>query len=242
MNSICTMPERAMVLAAGLGTRMRPLTDQLPKPLLKVAGKPLLDYTLDLLEEAGVRDVVVNTHYLAPLVQDYLKDRRRPRIIISHETQLLETGGGIVKALPLLGEGPFFSANSDVIVRSGAVNPFARLAAAWQPGMQALLLLQPREQAFGYAGKGDFFLNGDATLRRRGDAAEAPYVFTGVQLMSPGLLAGLPEEPFSLNRAYDARRQPDGTLPAIYGMVHDGEWLHTGDPESLRRAEARIAA
>lgn len=237
-------PHRAMLLAAGLGTRMRPLTNDTPKPMIAVNGRTLVDRVLDWMQQAGVRDVVVNTHYLAPKLEAHLARRKTPHITISPEhSQLLETGGGIKKALKFLSGQPFFSANSDTLCIDGPAPALHRLAAAWDGSrMDALLLLHKVEQAVGYEGRGDFFLNADDTLRRREKDGAAPYVFTGVQLLHPRLFEGAPDGPFSMNLLYDRHRTESGSLPRICGLVHDGAWLHVGDPEGLRLAEAWLTA
>ncbi len=231
-------PTKGMVLAAGLGTRMRPLTNTRPKPLISVAGRTLLDRALDWMADAGVEDVVVNTHYLAPQIEDHLRIRTQPRIILSSEAdQLLETGGGILRALPYLGEAPFVSANSDTICLDGPTPAIARLAKHWDDEeMDALLLLHPVEKAVGYEGRGDFFLGENGELTRRGDAPSAPFVFTGVQLLHPRLFENAPAGPFSMNLLYDI--EPG----RIKGLVHDGNWLHVGDPQGLQDAENWLAS
>ena len=238
------LPQKAMLLAAGLGTRMRPLTNDTPKPLIPVNGRTLADRVLDWMQNAGITDVVVNTHYIAPKLEAHLARRSAPRITISPEYDLLlETGGGIKKALPHLGDAPFFSANSDTLCIDGATPAPHRLHASWNDAkMDALLLLHKVEDAVGYEGRGDFFLNDDGTLRRRAKDEAAPYVFTGVQLLHPRLFAGSPVGAFSMNVLYDRGRREDGTLPRISGIVHDGSWLHVGDPEGLRLAEAWLTA
>ncbi|MBY0406129.1 MAG: nucleotidyltransferase family protein, partial [Rickettsiales bacterium] len=224
--------EKAMVLAAGLGTRMRPITLTTPKPLVKVAGISLLDRVLDWLAASGINDVVVNTHYLAEQVEQAVSTRNQPRVSISPEhDQLLETGGGIARALPLLGGAPFLSANSDTLCMDGATPAITRLCAAWDDAqMDALLLLHPVEKAVGYEGKGDFFLEA-GMLTRRGERASAPYVFTGVQILHPRLFSGAPTGAFSMNALYDKN------LARVRGLVHDGAWLHVGDPAGLKQAE-----
>lgn len=243
MMSPGKMPTHGMVLAAGLGLRMRPLTDNLPKPLIPVAGRCMLDRVLDHLTVAGVSRRVVNTHYLGAMVADHLEARRQDEgaaatIVISHEPELLDTGGGVVKALPLLGAAPFFVINGDILWRDGAEPALRRLGAAWADDrMDALLLVHPRDSAIGYDGPGDFDLASDGRLTRRTQAT-APFVFTGVQILSPRLLDGAPAGAFSLNKLYDrasaARR--------LHGIVHSGHWFHIGTPEGLRLAEERLRA
>jgi MurNAc alpha-1-phosphate uridylyltransferase len=227
------MPEIAMVMAAGFGTRMRPLTLQLPKPLIEVNGKALIDHTLDLLAASGIKQAVVNSHYLAGILEEHLRKRGTPpRIIISREEELLETGGGIKKSLSLLGDSPFFALNSDVICIDGSKPLLQRLHDAWdEDRMDALLLLHKVSDAVGYEGKGDFFLQGDSVLRRRLSDEIAPYVFTGVQIISPRLFDNAPDGAFSLNVLYNKN------LSRIQAIIHDGAWLHVGDVEGLKKAQ-----
>lgn len=230
------LPNKAIVLSAGLGTRMRPLTDTLPKPLVPVGGKPLIDWSLGLLESAGIHDIVVNTHYLAELLEAHLSPRHN--IKISREDVLLETGGGIKKALPMLGHEPFFSLNSDTIALNGATPYLQRMACLWDDQkMDALLLLAPVSAAFGYEGKGDFILGAQGDLHRRQERETVPYVFSGVQLLHPRLFENAPDGPFSMNVLYNRNMQADGTLNRIYGIAHDGLWLHVGDPKGKEIAD-----
>ncbi len=225
----------AMILAAGLGTRMRPLTDKRPKPLVTLAGRTLLDWAFDRLQAVGIGHVVVNTHYRAEMIQAHLDGR--DGIVLSHEEERLETGGGVRRALPRLGAGPFFVINSDAVWLDARQPALARLAAAWRDArMDALLLLQPVDRAHGYAGRGDYHRAADGTLRRRGTAGTAPYLFAGVQILHPRLFDGAPDGPFSLNLLYD-RAQKAGRL---FGLAHDGEWFHVGTPEDLARTEAAL--
>lgn len=230
---------RAMVLAAGLGKRMRPVTDRLPKPLVAIAGKPMLDHALDRLAEAGIEAAVVNVHYLAEQIEAHLAGRQRPRIAISDERELLlETGGGVKKALPLLGEAPFFHVNSDSLWSENGVSNIAAMARAWDPAaMDMLLLLAAREGSVGFDGAGDFFKDGAGRLARRGQAATAPFVYAGVAILKPGLFADTPEGPFSLNLLFD-RAIAAGRL---FGHELDGRWLHVGTPEAIPLAEAAYA-
>ncbi|MGE0754313.1 MAG: nucleotidyltransferase family protein [Alphaproteobacteria bacterium] len=229
-------PSKAMLMAAGLGLRMRPLSD-LPKPMIPVDGIPLVDRALSWLEQYGIQEVVVNTHYRSDLMQGHLAVRTHPHITISHEDELLETGGGIVKALPLLGDEPFFAINSDVICIDGATPALAQMARQWNDAqMDALLLLQPVDHAVGYSGAGDFFMDDAGKLTRRGQNARAPYVFTGVQLLHPRLFTNVPPGRFSMNVLYDRLLQP-GAPRSLYGLVHDGAWLHVGDPAGVSLAE-----
>ncbi|MEE2690079.1 MAG: nucleotidyltransferase family protein [Pseudomonadota bacterium] len=234
------MPASAMILAAGLGTRMRPLTDDRPKPLIDVAGKPLIDWTLDRFEAAGVKNAVVNVHYFADMMEAHVANRRAPKVSISDERALLlETGGGLAKARPLLGDGPVFCTNTDAILIDGAgPEPCARLAAAWDPAqMDALLLLAPKAAASGYDGAGDFDLRADGRLAWRGGES-ADYIYTGLQIISLSLLDGAPEGPFSARLLWDNA----AAKGRFRGVVHDGAWMHVGDPAGLAEAERRLAA
>lgn len=236
-----TFPEKAMVLAAGLGTRMRPLTDHMPKPLVPVGGVPLIDRILDWLHASGVKEVVINSHYCAEQLEAHLKKHRNLKIHISREETVLETGGGIKHALPLLGNQAFFAINSDVLCMDGKIPALKRLAQHWDdPAMDALLLVQPVGKAIGYEGAGDFFVENGA-IRRRGQSAVAPFVYTGIQLLHPRLFAASPEGAFSLNVLYNRDMKNDGTLQRINALLHDGDWLHIGDPKALRQAEGFLA-
>jgi MurNAc alpha-1-phosphate uridylyltransferase len=230
-------PMRAMVLAAGLGKRMRPLTDTRPKPLVEVAGRTLLDHALDRLEAAGIAEAVVNAHYLGHMIREHVAHRARPRITLSEEAELLETGGGVVKALPLLGE-TFFVVNSDVLWLDGRTSALARLARMWdEEAMDALLLLQRTTTAFGYEGAGDYFLDPAGVPRRRRAEQVAPFVFSGVQILSRRLFRGCSQTKFSLNRLYD-KAQEEGRLR---GVAHDGLWFHIGTPAGLEEAEQELS-
>ena len=233
-------PNSAMVLAAGLGTRLRPITDTLPKPLVALRGRALIDHAIDRLEAAGVETVVVNTHYRAAQVVAHLAQRASPHIEISEEDDLLETGGGVLKALPLLGE-TFFVVNSDVLWLDGKVQALKRLARAWNGAeSDALLLLQRTTTAVGYEGVGDYFLDKLGVPRYRDEREIAPYIFAGAMLASPRLFAeasALPKK-FSLKLLWD-KAEAAGRLR---GIVHDGEWYHIGTPDGLAAAEERLSA
>ncbi|KAF0117353.1 MAG: nucleotidyltransferase [Rhodospirillaceae bacterium] len=236
------IPTCGMVLAAGLGRRMGPLTDVLPKPMVRVAGRALIDHALDRLAEAGVGCCVVNLHHWAPLLREHLAERTRPRLVFSDETaQLLETGGGVAKALPLLGEEPFFVANADALWRDGPEPALHRLAAVWDEGtMDALLLLVAVGAAHGYDGEGDFHLApaGPAGRpERRAAGTTAPYVFGGVQILHPRLFAGAPAGAFSLNVLYDRA----GRAGRLKALVHDGAWFHVGTPAHVALAESGLS-
>jgi MurNAc alpha-1-phosphate uridylyltransferase len=198
----------------------------------------MLDGVLDRLAAAGVAEAVVNTHHLGHMIEGHLQGRTSPRIHISREEALLETGGGVKKALPLLGAQPFFVINGDVVWRDGKMPALQRLAEAWDPEtMDALLLLHSTASAVGYEGQGDFVMDQLGRLRRRKEGEVVPFLFAGLQILSPGLFADTPEGPFSLNRVYD-RALAAGRL---YGLRHDGTWYHVGTPEDLERVEAALA-
>lgn len=230
------IPQSAMVLAAGLGTRLRPITDRIPKPLVSAGGRTLLDRALDRLVDAGVPRVVVNTHYKAEMIARHLEGRRQPAITLSVEDELLETGGGILKALPLL-DDVFYVANSDVFWLDGKTPALLRLAAAWDAErLDALLLLQRTTTAVGYDGAGDFIIDPLGQVRRRREREVAPHLFAGVQILHRRLFDGQTAGKFSLNPLWD-RAIAAGRLAAI---VHDGEWYHVGTPEGLALTEARL--
>ena len=222
-------PSTAMILAAGFGTRMGALTRDRPKPLLKVAGATLLDRAIDLCVAAGVRRVVINLHYRGEMIKAALSSRNDVEIAYSEETEILETGGGVARALPLLGAEPFFVVNSDAIW-TGA-SPLDELAASWRPEMRALLNVASVDRAIEYTRDGDFFLSG-GELTRRGDATSAPFVYTGAQIIRPDLFVDAPTGAFSLNLIWDEvlRRT------ALHGVRHDGDWIDVGAPPGLARA------
>lgn len=238
-----TAPKTAMVLAAGLGTRMRPLTDDRPKALVEVGGAALIDHVLRRLRESGVERAVVNVHWFAERLESHLAARADgPEILISDErAELLETGGGLKKAAALLGSDPVFVANIDSVWTDNsapgdtALNQLARL---WNPSiMDAALLLARREGSIGFEGGGDFFLADDGQLTFRGDAPEAPFAYMGVHICRPDYVADGPEGPFSLS-GFWRRSAAAGRL---YGCVLDGDWMHVGDPEARDAAEAKLA-
>lgn len=235
------VPEVAMVLAAGLGKRMRPLTVTRPKPLVDVAGRPLIDHALARLEAAGVRKAVVNVHYLADVLEAHLAKRRGDmEIVISDERgQLLETGGGLIHALPLIDADPFLSINSDNLWVDGPFDSLRLLASSWdEERMDALLLLVPLARAHCHPGKGDFHMDSLGRLRRRRSGGVAPFVFTGIQMMSKRLLAGeVPEGPFSTNLLWDKAIEAG----RLFGAAHQGLWFDIGQPQSIRRTEDILA-
>ncbi|WP_240624505.1 nucleotidyltransferase family protein [Aurantiacibacter odishensis] len=230
--------DTAMVLAAGLGKRMRPLTATQPKPMVRVAGKPLVDHALDKLADAGVARAVVNVHYLADSIEAHLKDRAAPEVIISDEREeLLETGGGIVKAAGHLPD-PFFCLNSDNIWLDGPVNAFADLSAFWDADrMDALLLLVTHKAAHNFSGKGDFHMDAEGRLRRRQSGRIAPYIFTGIQLISKRLMRDAPEGPFSTNTLW-SRAIEEGRL---YGTAFTGQWFEVGTPQAIKPTEEALS-
>ncbi len=231
--------DTGMALAAGLGTRMRPLTLTRPKALVDVNNKALLDHVLDRFAVAGVSQAIVNIHHFTDSMRDHLAARSgMPAIRISDESdQVLETGGGLVKARAMLGGKPVFVSNIDAIWQDGGFAELDRLKAGWDSDrMDALLLLARRENALGYHGAGDFFLETDGRLRRRGRHETAPFVFAGTQILNPGVLKNYPEEPFSLNRIWDDLL----TQGRVHGRVMEAFWMHVGDPEARDAAEARL--
>jgi MurNAc alpha-1-phosphate uridylyltransferase len=235
-----TAPKHAMVLAAGLGTRMRPFNGRIPKPLVAVGGKALIDYALDRLAEEGVERAVVNVHHLADQIERHLAHRQRPKIVISDERgELLGTGGGVVKALPELGDGPFFHVNSDTIWIDGVQPNLRRLAAGFDPvRMDALLLLATTAASIGYSGRGDFLMAPDGRLTRRGEREVAPFVYAGAAILTPAFFADAPAGAFSMSPLFD-RAVEAGRL---CGLRLEGLWMHVGTPEAIKAAEAAILA
>lgn len=234
------MIDTAMLMAAGLGKRMRPLTATRPKPLVKVAGKALMDHALDRLETGGIRRVIVNVHYLADTVEAHLQTRKdgMDYVISDERAKLLETGGGLMQAKGLLGDQPFFCANSDNMWVDGPRETFAMMRALWDPArMDALLLLVPLARANCHRGQGDFHMDASGRLSRRKPAHVAPFVFTGVQILSPTLLVDPPGDVFSTNifwtRAIEAGR--------LYGVSHQGLWFDVGTPQAIPVVEAMLS-
>ena len=234
-----TIPKTAMIMAAGLGTRMRPLTNRVPKPLIEIHGKALLDHVLGRLRAAGVAKVVINVHYLADAIEDHLAAHPCGlEVVISDERDLLlETGGGLVRAESLIDCDPFFALNSDNLWVDGGEDTLARLAGQWDgEAMDALLLLVPREAARNHQGSGDFHLDDAGRVRRRGSDALAPYVFTGIQILSKHFLRDAPAGPFSTNILWD-RAIAEGRC---FGAVHQGLWFDIGTPAAIRLTEAAL--
>jgi len=233
------MIRRAMIMGAGLGTRMRPLTDDKPKPLVPVAGRTLVDHSIDRLVAAGVTQIVVNTHYKAAMLVAHLDKRRDVTITYSDETaRLLDTGGGVVKALPLFQDEPFFVLNSDSIWVENDVPVLSAMQQAWDATrMDGLLLLAEMSTAMGYDGSGDFVLLPGNTIARAKGRSEKPYAYPGVQIVHPRMFAGAPDGPFSTNVMWN-RTIEQGRL---FGTVLDGVWIHVGTPEAVDEAEAYLA-
>jgi MurNAc alpha-1-phosphate uridylyltransferase len=230
------MIDSAMILAAGFGTRMKPITDHTPKPLVSLGGRALIDHALDRLVAAGVKRVVVNTHYKADMIEAHLKQRHDVAIELSHETSLLDTGGGVKKALPLLGEA-FYVLNADVFWLNAKVPALARLRRAWDDTkLDALLLVQRTVTAIGYDGLGDFTVDPIGRLHRRGEREVAPHLFAGIEILSHRFFEGSPDGAFSLNLLWN-RAIETGRIEAL---IHDGEWFHVGTPQGLAATEERL--
>lgn len=231
-----TFIKKAMLLAAGLGTRMGPLSAECPKPLIKVLGKPLIDYGLDHCIEYGVRQIIVNTHYLPNQICSHVSKFKRVTTI--YEKERLETGGGVKNALSRFGQSPFFVINSDALWVDGPYPALKRLALAWDENrMDALLLLYPVVRLTSYMGHGDYHVDGTGIAQRRAELEVSPYIFAGVQILHPRLFQNTPAGAFSLNTLYD-QAESEGRL---YAQVHDGDWYHVGTPEELRLTEIDIS-
>ena len=231
------IPKTAMVLSAGYGKRMRPLTDDTPKPMLALNGKPLIGHVMDRLAATGVERAVVNLHYLGDQIRDYLDSEDRLDVIFTEEPELLETGGGVKNALgPLteLGTHPFYVVNSDAFWLDGYEDTLMRLAREWRDDlMDGLLLLQGTVESHGYSGPGDFVADPDGKLARRPEMEVAPWLFAGVQILHPRIFDDSPDGKWSLNVVFDKAIETD----RLYGVVHDGEWFHIGTPEGLKEAD-----
>jgi MurNAc alpha-1-phosphate uridylyltransferase len=228
------VPKKAMVLAAGLGTRLRPVTETRPKALVEVGGKALLDHALDRLAEVGVEEAVVNTHHLANRIERHLAGRTWPRIHLSHETEILDTGGGIAQALPLLGPDPFYVVNAKIVWQGGRKDALLQLAEAWNgTEMDGLLLMQPTASAVGYDGPGDFTMDQLGHLAWRPLQMVVPFVYASIQILHPRLFEGAPKGAFSLHplwtRAIEAGR--------LFGIRHDGAWYHVATAVGLADVE-----
>lgn len=232
-------PKRAMVMAAGLGTRMRPLTSDRPKPLVKVAGKTLIDHTLDRLVAAGVTLAVVNVHYKADMVKEHLAKRRDIEIVFSEESDaLLGTGGGVVKALPQLGSDPFFVVNSDTVWVENVGHALDRMIARWDGDkMDALLLLASMVTALGFEGPGDFNMDSMGHITRVAEGRLTPFAYPGVQIVHPRLFDPAPMGSFSTNRVWDIAIEKE----RLFGIRLDGVWIHVGTPQAVKEAEDYLA-
>ena len=233
------VPRTAMVMAAGLGKRMRPLTAARPKPLIEVSGKPLIDHVFDRLHAAGVERAVVNVHYLADALEAHLAANAAGlEVAISDERDMLmETGGGLVRALPLIDSDPFLAINSDNFWVDGPSDTLKLLASHWDDArMDALLLLVPQARAANHSGQGDFHMTATGTLRRRGKAKVAPFVFTGIQMLAKRLITDAPDGPFSTNLFWD-RAIAQGRC---FGVVHQGLWFDVGNPAAIRATEKQL--
>jgi N-acetyl-alpha-D-muramate 1-phosphate uridylyltransferase len=228
-------PTKAMVLAAGLGLRMRPLTERMPKPLVEVAGRPLLDHVLDKLTEVDVSEAVVNVHYLPDQIIDHVASRKTPRVIISDERDaVLGTGGGVVKALSQLGNAPFFHVNSDTLWIDGVRSNLTRLAETFDPArMDILLLMAPTANSIGYGGSGDYAMLPDGALRKRRENQVVPFVYAGAAIISPSIFADAPKAAFSLTRMFDLANEQE----RLFGLRLDGVWMHVGTPDAIAAAE-----
>ncbi|MCQ8782220.1 nucleotidyltransferase family protein [Aurantimonas sp. CSK15Z-1] len=239
-NTPSFRPTRAIVLAAGLGKRMRPITSTIPKPLIEVRGKALIDYGLDALARNGVETVVVNVHYLADLMQAHLRKRRDMEILISDERDaLLDSGGGVVKALPLLGSDPFYLLNADTFWIDGYRDNLDLMHQHWDPRrMDMLMLIADMRQATGYEGRGDFVMDADGRLARVAERNMSPFIYAGAAIVKPELFAGLPVEKFSLNRVFDQLIEAG----RLHGVRLGGLWLTVGTPAAIAEAEAAFVA
>lgn len=235
-KNIC---QSAMILAAGLGTRMRPLTNDMPKPLIKVNKRALINHALNRLDAAGVKEAVVNVHYQADKLEAYLKKAKSPKILVSNERKLLlETGGGVAKALPKLGKKPFFVVNTDSLWAEGTVPALTRLKNAWDDEtMDAILLLAPTVSSLGYSGNGDFNMDADGNLTRRGERQIAPFVFTGAYILHPRLFKNAPKGKFSMNLLFDKAIKAG----RLKGVRHDSLWIEVNTPEAVEIASTVMA-
>ncbi len=239
MAGMSLLPATAMIMAAGKGTRMMPLTASKPKPLIEVAGTTLLDHVLDLLREAGIGRIVVNVHYLPDQIEEHLAANAEDfKLTISDERELLrDTGGGLVQALPLIPDDPFLCINADNWFVGGEGNALVRMAQAWDSArMDVLMLVVPFERAGNTMGQGDFDLDGAGRLSREGPRRKRPYVWTGVQMLAKRVIADPPGAVFSTNLFWD-RAIAQGRC---YGLVHDGDWFDVGYPEAIALTEARL--
>ncbi len=231
--------DQAMILAAGLGTRMRPITDTIPKPLVEVAGKPLLDHALDAVARADVEQVTINVHYLAEQIEDHVSGSTTPTVAVSDEREeLLDSGGGVKHALPLLEKGPLYILNADSFWKDSGDSNLKAMRERWSPAlMDMMLLVADRSDAVGFDGAGDFFMDAVGKLQRRGDAARAPYVYAGAIICETRLFEEIAERKFSLNRLFDNAI----ATGRLFGCQLDGLWLHVGTPDAIEQAEAALS-
>lgn len=238
-NGYCArMITQAMILAAGEGRRLRPLTQTTPKPLIHIGGTTMLDHALNELEKVGVTRCVVNTHHLADQIESHIQERVSPEITISYEPELLDTGGGLAKALPYFGDNPFFVLNADIWWQDVGYSALTQLNKLWDSTkMDALLLLVPRENAMGYAGSGDYFLDADGHIHYRREKASAPNIFSGIRIIHPRLLVNQEVRPFSIMPLFH-KAESQGRL---YGMLFDGEWGDIGTLESLEVIQLHLS-
>ena len=229
-----------MILAAGRGKRMRHLTDDKPKPLVSVLGKTLLDYVIDNAQNAGLKDIVINTCYMGKMIENSVKNRQNLNIQFSREKEALETGGGVLNALPLLlplGKDGFFVANADPLWIDKTTSVWEQLANNWNPNNTDILIaLIPKSQAFGAIHAGDYFIENNLPRRKKKEENEAPYFFTGIQILHPRIFKDVKEDIFSLVKLYD-NAQANGKLKAI---IYDGDWYHVGTPEALKETEEKL--
>ena len=232
-------PTRAMIMAAGLGTRMRPLTDDRPKPLVSLGGKALIDHAIDRLVAAGVTTIVVNLHYKAEMVKEHLAGRKDVEILYTDESDgLLGTGGGVGKALTYFGGEPFFIHNSDTVWVEGYGKALERMKARWDPeNMDALLLMAPMVTAMGYEGTGDFMMDGAGRLSRVPPGRVSPFAYPGVQIVHPRLFDNAPSGGFSTNILWDRAIEKE----RLFGVRLDGVWIHVGTPQAVAEAEEFLA-
>lgn len=232
-------PRTAMVLAAGLGTRMRPITERMPKALVRVCGKALVDHALDALDSVGIEKAVVNVHHLADQMEAHLAGRKRPQVVIQDERAgLLDSGGGIARALPELGDGPFFVLNADSFWVEGYGANLSSLSRQWDGTcMDGLLLLAGMTNSIGYGGAGDFTMDGVGRLQRRTERRVAPFAYAGAAILHPRLFSDIPDRPFSLNLLFDRALERE----RLFGLRLDGLWLHVGTPEAIIEAEQAVA-
>jgi MurNAc alpha-1-phosphate uridylyltransferase len=225
-----------MILAAGFGTRMRPITEHTPKPLIPLCGRALIDHAIDRLVAVGVKRVVVNTHYKAPMMAEHLAQRKDIEIVLSHEETLLDTGGGVKNALKHLGDA-FYVMNADVFWLNGRTPALTRLARAWDPArLDALMIVQRTTSAIGYEGVGDFAVDALGNVRRRAEREVVPYLYAGIEILSRRFFEGSPDGVFSLNPLWN--KAIAGCR--IAAIIHDGEWFHVGTPQGLAASENRL--